>query len=190
MVSMIKDLSPFLRQMVQSPAGVGAIAPSSRILARRMAHEIDPTNGPVVEIGPGTGAITRHILAAGVAPSDLSLFEMNRAFCARLVQKFPDIHVHNRMAQEMGSLGINNLGAVVSGLPLLNMPVQVQQDIAESVFSALKPGAPMIQFTYGTKPPLAPEICARLGLEWSKSRRIWFNLPPATVYVFRQTRTL
>lgn len=187
---MIKNLSPFMRQIIRNPTDVGAVAPSGRALGQHMASKIDPTNGPVVEIGPGTGAITRHILAAGIAASDLALFEMNPHFCARLEQRFPEIRVHNRMAQEMGDLGFNNLGAVVSSLPLLNMPTQVQRAITDCIFSALKPGAPMIQFTYGAKPPLAPEIRSELGLEWSKSPRIWLNLPPATVYMFRQTRTL
>jgi len=183
---MIKNIPLFLHQAISNPSTVGAVIPSSRALGRLMAHQIDPINGPVVEIGSGTGAITRQILAAGISPQNLTLFDLSESFCKRLKQQHPDVSVHNRMAQDMASLGITGLGAVVSGLPLLNMPLDVQMNIAKSVFTALKPGAPMIQFTYGNKPPLAPEVRSELGLEWSSSRRIWFNLPPATVYVFNQ----
>lgn len=183
---MIKNIPLFLHQAMSNPTGIGAVIPSSRALGRLMARQIDPLNGPVVEIGPGTGAITRQILAAGISPQNLTLFDMNKSFCERLKQQHPNVCVHNRMAQDIASLGMVGLGAVVSGLPLLNMPINVQMDIAKCVFSALKPGAPMIQFTYGTKPPLAPEVLSKLGLEWSNSRRIRFNLPPATVYVFSQ----
>jgi len=187
---MNKDIFLFIRQMARSPAGVGAVAPSSRALGRLMASYIDVDAGPVVEIGSGTGAITRQILAAGIAPENLSLFEMNPDFCTRLKQQFQGVAVHNEMAQKMPELGLSNLGAIVSGLPLLNMPNEVQRDIANSVFSALKPGAPLIQFTYGPKPPLAQEIREELGLVHEKTRLIWFNLPPATVYVFRQNTAL
>ncbi len=184
---MIKDLGLFLRQLGGAPADVGAIAPSGPFLGRTMAAKIDIANGPVVEIGPGTGALTKHILAAGVARTDLTLFEMNREFCNLLQEKYPDITVHCRMAQDMKQLGIANLGAVVSGLPLLNMPPEVQHSIASAVFSALKPNAPMIQFTYGPKQPLDESVIQDLNLTWEKSPRTWLNFPPATVYTFRQS---
>ena len=187
---MSKNTFIFLRQMLRSPAGVGAVVPSSRALGRLMSQQITPNSGPVVEIGPGTGAITRQILAAGIKPDQLSLFEMNSEFCTRLKQQFPGVTVHNEMAQEMQALGIRDLGAIVSGLPLLNMPVEVQHSIAKSAFSALKSGAPMIQFTYGPKPPLAVEVRKDLGIFHQKIGSIWLNLPPASVYVFRQTGNL
>lgn len=184
---MIKELGLFIRQMGSAPSDIGAIVPSGPFLGRTMAAQIDPANGPVVEIGPGTGALTKHILAAGVASKDLTLFEMNPKFCDLLQQKHPDLAIHCRMAQDMEELGIKGLGAIVSGLPLLNMPQNVQYSIASAVFKALKPAAPMIQFTYGSKPPIMEQVCNDLGLTWEKSHRIWPNIPPATVYTFRQT---
>ena len=183
---MLGELTRFLGQGLRNPAGVGAVAPSSRALGRRMAEAIDPEAGPVVEIGAGTGALTQEILAAGIRPERLTLLEMNAAFCEDLARRFPGVAVHNRMAQEMPALGLRDLGAVVSGLPLLNMPAETRRAIAAAVFGALAPGAPFIQFTYGGKPPLPAEIRREFGLGWHKSRRIWLNLPPATVYVFRR----
>ncbi len=79
---MIKNIPLFLHQAINNPAGVGAVIPSSRSLGRMMAGQIDPMNGPVVEIGPGTGAITRQILAAGISPQNLTLFDMSQGFIA------------------------------------------------------------------------------------------------------------
>lgn len=185
---MIKEFGLFLHQMGSAPADVGAIAPSGPILARKMASQINLSSGKVVEIGPGTGAITKHILAAGVAKKDLTLFEMNQNFCDLLQKKYPDLHIHCRMAQDMKELGISNLGAIISGLPLLNMPYDVQHSIASAAFAALKPNAPFIQFTYGTKPPLEQGVLDDLGLSWTKIRRVWLNFPPATIYTFRQSQ--
>ncbi len=176
-----------MRQMGSAPSDIGAIVPSGPLLGRTMATRIDPSNGPVVEIGSGTGALTKHILAAGVASKDLILFEMNRKFCDLLQEKYPNLAIHCRMAQDMEELGIKDLGAIVSGLPLLNMPENVQHSITSAAFKALKPTAPMIQFTYGSKPPIMEQVCSDLGLTWEKSPRVWLNLPPATVYTFRQT---
>jgi len=184
---MSKDFFLFLRQTMRSPSGIGAVVPSGRALGRAMASHIDLDNGPVVEIGSGTGAITRQIMAAAIKPDQLSLFEMNPEFCTRLKLKFNGVTVHNKKAQDMSNYWQGELGAVISGLPLLNMPVPVQHEIASSVFCALKPGAPMIQFTYGPKPPLDEQVRDELGLVYTKAERIWFNLPPATVYLFRKS---
>jgi phosphatidylethanolamine/phosphatidyl-N-methylethanolamine N-methyltransferase len=182
----LNDIPLFLRQVRQSPGHVGAVIPSSPVLGRNMAQKIGAAPEHVVEIGAGTGALSREILASGIAPANLTIFEMNSDFCTRLRREFPDVTVHNRMAQDMGMLGIRDVCAVVSGLPLLNMPEEVQMSIAQAVFKALKPGAPMVQFTYGLKPPLARPVREALDLEWTKSRRVWRNLPPATIYTFRK----
>ena len=86
----------------------------------------------------------------------------------------------------MTALGFDNVSTVISGLPLLNMPEDVQEDIVSSVFKTLQPGGCLVQFTYGPKPPIAPEVRATNGLEWRTLKKIWLNLPPAMPYVFSQ----
>lgn len=180
------ELAQFLGQILRDPAGVGAIAPSGPALAREMAARIPGHDRMVVEIGPGSGAISRAILESGLPAAKLALLELNGAFCEGLRRDFPGVAVHNRAAQDMPALGLSGLGAVVSSLPLLNMAPETRRAIADAVFDALAPGAPFIQFTYGARPPLPAETCRALGLRWQRSRRIWLNLPPATVYVFQR----
>lgn len=184
---MPSDLSLFMGQLIRQPEQVVALAPSSRALARKMAQALPRDPGTVIELGPGTGKITRALLDHGVAPADLVCFELNPTFCATLRSRFADIDVREAAAQEMGHIGRDNIGAVVSGLPLLSMPNSVQRAIVGSAFKALRPGGVFIQFTYGPTPPVASSLIRELGLSWRKSSRVWGNLPPARVYTFYRT---
>jgi len=178
------SLPLFFWQLVRHPKNISAIAPSSKRLARQMVSEITPQTGHVVEIGAGTGVITRQILAAGVAPKDLSIVEMNPKFCKALEAQFPDCNILEMDAQNLGELPIKNVGMVISGLPLLSIPEAVQQNIINGAFDLMVEGGKYVQFTYGPKPPIAPEVRERLGLKWHTLNKIWLNLPPAKPYVF------
>lgn len=149
-----------------------------------MAEGLGPRTGRVVEFGPGTGQLTRAILAAGVAPADLSLFELDADFITHLEAHFPGVAVHHLGADRADEVVAPGVGAVVSGLPLLSMPSAVREAIVAAAFRILAPGAPYIQFTYGPKPPLPPDSIEALGLRVEAGRKVWANLPPARVYRF------
>lgn len=185
----MSDLSLFLGQLIRRPTEIRAIAPTASAAAREMARLVTPDMGAVAEIGAGTGTITRAILDRGLAPERLELYELNAAFCERLRTLFPGVKVHNLPAQEMVNVGRRDLDAVISGVPTLPMPDEMQAAIVGAALSMLKPGAPFVQITYGTVPPLSDRVRDRFGLTHSRSHRIWLNLPPAQVYVFRQTRS-
>ncbi|TAG29115.1 MAG: methyltransferase type 12 [Rhodobacterales bacterium] len=178
------DLALFRRRLLQNPKQVSALAPSSRFLARAMAEGLGPKTGRVVEFGPGTGRLTRAILAAGVPARMLELFELDNDFVRHLHQQFPGVTVHHVGADHAGEVVAPGVGAVVSGLPLLSMPPSVREAIVAAAFRILSPGAPYIQFTYGPKPPLPPEAMEKLGLRVEAGAKIWLNLPPARVYRF------
>ena len=182
----MSDLSLFLGQFLRRPAQIRAIAPTGRATAREMARLIRADMTAVAEIGAGTGTITEAILARGLAPERLELYELNAAFCARLRQRFPGVRVHNLPAQEMVNVGQGGLDAVISGVPTLPMPDDLQAAIVGAALRVMKPGAPFVQITYGPVAPLSEAVRRRFGLCHVKSRRIWANLPPARVYVFRQ----
>ena len=90
----------FLRQLISNPREVSAISPSSPWLARAMTERLGPHSGPVAEFGPGTGRLTEAILARGVSPHDLTLFEMNGDFVRHLRHRFPGVHLHHGPAQD------------------------------------------------------------------------------------------
>lgn len=184
----VRDFPLFAVQALRNPVAVMAIAPSSSALAREMVAGIGPETGAVVELGPGTGRITRALLDQGVARDRLTLLERNPAFSQALSERYPGLRVETRDAQDLGLMGLPDQGAVVSGLPLLSMSRASQQAIVGGAFAVLRPGGVFVQFTYGPQPPVAASVVAALGLSVTRSRRIWGNLPPARVYVYRQGR--
>lgn len=181
---MPSDLALFLRQLVRRPQEVVALSPSSAELARAMTDQLSPATGPVAEVGAGTGKLTRAILARGVAPADLTLFELNPDFCAHLRRRFPGVRVLNQGAESLGTACPPGLGAVISGLPLLSMPNEVQMAILQGALALLRPGGRFVQFTYGPVPPVAEEVRQALGLAHERGEKVWGNLPPARVYRF------
>ena len=180
------DIAIFLKQLLRDPRHVGAVLPSSSALSRTMTRDLNADTGHVVELGGGTGRISRAILAAGVRPTDLTILEMNPIFCEALRDKLPGVQVVNRMAQDLPELGLKSVTSIVSGLPLLNMSRNIQHAIVSAAFQTLVPGGSLVQFTYGLRPPLADEVIQVHDLVWQKREKVWANVPPADVYVFRK----
>jgi len=186
---MPSDLALFIRQLVRRPQQVVALSPSSAELARAMTVNLTPATGRVAELGAGTGKLTRAILARGVAPADLTLFELNPDFCTHLRRTFPGVTVLNQGAETLDSTCAPGLGAVISGLPLLSMPNAVQRAILQGAFNRLRPEGRFVQFTYGPRPPLSQEVRQALGLGYDRGEKVWGNLPPARVYHFFRVAT-
>jgi phosphatidylethanolamine/phosphatidyl-N-methylethanolamine N-methyltransferase len=184
--SMFSDLTLFLKQAVLQPKQTSSLVPSSRALAQAMAAPIGPQTGPVVEFGPGTGTITKAILERNIVPQNLTLFEMNPAFAEALHSRYPGVAIHTTGAQNAPDLIPANVGAVISGLPLLSMPRELRRDIVAAAFNILRPDGIMVQFTYGQNAPLTDDGLAALGLRAEKTTKIWGNFPPAQVYILRR----
>ena len=179
----------FLRSWFDNPLRTGAVSPSGPRLARAMAGFIDPAGtGAVIELGPGTGSVTKAIVDRGVSPSRLVLIEFHDEFCELLRKRYPEALVLGGDAYAVRSLLSSRLQepaiAAVSGLPLLIKPPLTRTQLLEDCFSLMRPGAPFIQFTYAVQPPIPPKYAA--GSEISGSKRIWNNLPPARVWAYRQ----
>ena len=151
-----------------------------------MTAGLDPTKGAVIELGAGTGVITQAILDRGIAPHDLHTIEMNPVFHSHLKHHFAGVNHHQMSAADVCDLGLHNVQAVISGLPLLSMPLSLQTAILRGSFAQLARDARYVQFTYGWIPPVARALRDDMGLGWERSARIWFNMPPARVYRFSQ----
>jgi phosphatidylethanolamine/phosphatidyl-N-methylethanolamine N-methyltransferase len=183
----LDDEVRFLSTWLQSPLKTGALSPSSPALAKAMAAEIDPSvPGPIVEIGPGTGPVTEAILARGITPQRLVLVEFNREFCTLLRKRFPGVTVIEgdgyALADTLGEIAGKPLAAVVSSLPLMTRPMPVRLRTLVSALRLLRHGAPFVQFTYAMTAPIPPRP-SRYTI--TASPRIWMNLPPARVWVYR-----
>jgi phosphatidylethanolamine/phosphatidyl-N-methylethanolamine N-methyltransferase len=179
------DVLSFFRSWTRDPLQIGAIVPSGQVLARIIASEITAGCGPVIELGPGTGVFTRALLARGVRESDLTLIESNTSFVPLLQARFPEARVLVADAARLRPLDLHakeKVAAVVSGLPLLAMSPRKVFAILTAVFSCLRSGAALYQFTYGLSCPIRRPYLDRLGLKAIRVGRAIRNVPPATVY--------
>lgn len=183
------DEARFLKSWLDKPLVTGAVSPSGKALARMMARYVDPSqDGLVLEIGPGTGPVTEALIERGVAPSRLVLIEFNQEFVPLLKRRFPGVTVVRGDAyaarQTLDGLLAEPLIATVSSLPLLTKPVRQRVRLLEECFAMSRPGSPFIQFTYGLAPPIPREA---IGLTTAAgSPRVWLNLPPARVWIYRR----
>jgi phosphatidylethanolamine/phosphatidyl-N-methylethanolamine N-methyltransferase len=184
----LDDEVRFLRSWIEKPLHVGAVMPSGRLLARTMAQFVDvKSSGPVVELGPGTGAITSALIEHGVDQKRLVLVEYNPGFCALLRDRYPQAKVVQGDAYTLRDTLWNVMSvradAVVSGLPLVTKPMLTRVRLVRDAFAVLAPGAPFVQFTYSVVPPIPKSLP---GVSTEASERIWMNLPPARVWVYRK----
>ncbi|CCD87911.1 phospholipid N-methyltransferase [Bradyrhizobium sp. ORS 285] len=184
----LDDEVRFLRSWIEKPLHMGAVMPSGRLLARTMAQYVDPHGtGPVIELGPGTGAITNALVEHGVDQKRLVLVEYNPSFCALLRDRYPHAKVVQGDAYRLRDTLWNVLNApasaVVSGLPLVTKPMLTRMKLVRDAFAAMSPNAPFVQFTYSVVPPIPKSLP---GVKTEASERIWMNLPPARVWVYRK----
>ena len=184
----------FLKRWLRQPLAMGALIPSGRLLAEALARKtvsaLGDRLGHVVELGAGTGKVTKALLAAGIEPHRLALIERDSELARFLRGHFQGPQVIEGNAAMLPGLlvanGIEKVAAVVSSLPLLSLPAEVVNGIVQGVFEALPPGGAMIQFTYGPKSPMPRNLTERLGLKAESGSRIWRNVPPAVVWTFRR----
>ena len=184
----LDDEVRFLRSWIEKPLHMGAVMPSGRVLARTMAQYVDVNSrGPVVELGPGTGAITNALIDHGIDQKRLVLVEYNPGFCALLRDRYPHAKVVQgdayRLRDSLWDMLSVPASAVVSGLPLVTKPMLTRLKLIRDAFLALAPGAPFVQFTYSVVPPIPKSLP---GVSTEASERIWMNLPPARVWVYRK----
>jgi phosphatidylethanolamine/phosphatidyl-N-methylethanolamine N-methyltransferase len=184
----LDDEVRFIRSWIERPLSIGAVTPSSKMLARAMARYVDPhSDGPVVELGPGTGPVTAALVESGVDPSRLVLVEFNPAFCRILRARYPDATLVQGDAYSMRrlleTLLMEPAAAVVSGLPLVTKPMRQRLRLIRDAFDLMLPGAPFVQFTYSVASPLPRQLS---GFSVEASERIWMNIPPARVWVYRK----
>jgi phosphatidylethanolamine/phosphatidyl-N-methylethanolamine N-methyltransferase len=184
----------FLKRWLRRPFAVGAVVPSGRLLAEAMARttfaEMTGRDGHVIELGAGTGEVTKALLAAGIPAERLALVERDPELASFLRRHFIGPRIVEgdaaRLPKILAEQGIRSVSAVVSSLPLLSLPADVVRGIVEGVFDALPRGGALVQFTYGPAQPVPRTLSQALRLVGTHGPRIWRNMPPAVVWTFRR----
>lgn len=179
----MKDWLSFVERMARNPRAIGAISPASAALAEGMAAQVDfSTPGRVLELGPGTGAVTRALIRRGLGPDRVLAVEADATFARMLRARFPGLDVVEGDATNARKIeGMGPFNAIISSLPLLNFPVHERAALVSELLKLVPPGAPFVQYSYGLRPPLPRSADLRVTL----ANKVWRNLPPARIWVFQ-----
>ena len=185
---------PFLRGWLRDPMGVGLPFPSSSWTARRLARAaLDaaiPGGGPVLELGAGTGAVTRALVDLGCPVEQLVTIEQDGELCRSLEQRFPGLQVVQGDALALGRTlagGPSSVRVVVSGLPMRAIPSAAAARCYGDAFRVMPSGGAIIQYTYGLRPPVDPRA-TEPALEATFVGREWRNFPPMGIWRYSRAR--
>ncbi|MEO3386915.1 phospholipid N-methyltransferase PmtA [Mesorhizobium sp. CAU 1741] len=178
----------FFKGWIDKPRAVGSIVPTSSVTAKRMASVVNPHSGlPVLELGPGTGVITKAILEAGVKPQSLWSIEYSQDFVEHLRAAYPGVNVVHgdafNLDETLGDNRAMTFDSVVSGVPLLNFPVPQRVAYIEDLLDRIPVGRPIVQLTYGPKSPVPP---GRGNYAVEHFDFIIRNLPPTQLWIYRR----
>ncbi|MEO3812623.1 methyltransferase domain-containing protein [Sphaerisporangium sp. B11E5] len=195
---MANDSAVFFGQFVRSPGTTGAVAPSSRRLARAIASPVPERGEPViVELGPGTGAFTAEIQHRLGGRGHHLAVEINAKLAELLSGRHPGAEIVVDDAAELPRIlaerGLERADAVISGLPWAAFPPAVQDRLLSAITGVLAPEGAFTTFAYVHARTLPPALRFRRLLastfeEVVPSRTVWGNLPPAFVYHARRPR--
>lgn len=180
----------FLQAFLKNPLHVGAISPSSPELARAMLRGLKPTRENIIlELGLGTGAITKFIRQ--IVPDEESYLgiEINREFVVRLKKQFHNLNIVCGSATEAfeihGKSGLGKVGYVVSGIPFVSLPNGVGEGILSEITKFMDAGNCMFrtfQYAHGYYLPPAVKLREFMRKRYGKSKRsalVVKNIPPA-----------
>jgi phosphatidylethanolamine/phosphatidyl-N-methylethanolamine N-methyltransferase len=190
LIAALTDTTVFLQEWFANPQRTGSLAPSSPQLAAAMAHWLpaDPESY-VLELGPGTGAVTEALIKRGLREDRLVAIERNPKMARLLREKFPRAQIIIGDAWHLDHLlrsrrePIESVGAVISSLPLLNFPQAEAEALTQKIRAVLEPEGNWVQYSYhlGKK-----QVRGAASFQLRASKIVWFNFPPARVSVFRK----
>lgn len=208
----LSEVTTFLRQTREAYRTTGSIAPSSRSLARAITRPLARRAAPskVLEVGPGTGALTRRIVSLLRDGEELVLYEINPAFCDYLrsglngANMFP----RRRAKVDVVQAPIQSIARepvfdyVVSSIPFNNFSPETVREMLEAMLAALKPGGYLSYFECAWMRDLKialsePEVSRRvagvkrvigefLARYQVDASVVYLNLPPAYVRHLRK----
>jgi phosphatidylethanolamine/phosphatidyl-N-methylethanolamine N-methyltransferase len=177
----------FFRRWLANPLQMGSVVPSSPALCRRIAGLVarDPGEA-VLELGAGTGVVSRALLEAGVPPERLLVVEIVPDMAEHLRGALPGVDVLCGDAFDLGRVlpkrWYGRIGTAICGIPLVLLPIAEQKRFVDAV-EAVAPGRGFLLYTYCITSPLPHR---RLGLSaWREAWTPW-NVPPASVWRYRR----
>lgn len=173
----------FLRRWLAHPLRMGSVVPSSQALCRRLVrHGWPPAETVVLELGAGTGVVSRAFLDAGLQPERLVVVELDSILARHLRDSLPGVTVIEGDARMLADLlparFRDRIGSVICGIPLVLLPLAEQKRFT-CAMEAVAPGRGFLHFSYCVTSPLSGR---KLGLQQRREAWTPLNVPPASVW--------
>jgi phosphatidylethanolamine/phosphatidyl-N-methylethanolamine N-methyltransferase len=189
-IAALADSTVFLREWIANPQHTGSVMPSSPLLASAMARWLprDPESY-VLELGPGTGAVTDALLKRGLREDRLVAIENNPNLAKLLQKKYPRALIIAGDAWHLDTLlaglpePVKSVGAVISSLPLLNFSKEQAAGLAQKIRLILDPRGRWVQYSYHI---IKDRSRGADDFRLVASKIVWWNFPPARVHVFQK----
>jgi phosphatidylethanolamine/phosphatidyl-N-methylethanolamine N-methyltransferase len=183
-----RDRLLLLKLWLRAPLTIATWGPSSPAMAEAFARHVDPAaTDPVLELGAGTGPVTRAILARGLPPERLILVEKIPELCALLRGRFPGTTVIEGDAAQIGptleALGVTRLALAISTLPIVWFPIGAQRAIVDACFARMGPDGRFLQMTNQMASPLPRR---RLGLVGKAFAHVWQDVLPTSAWAYQR----
>jgi len=185
----MKENLQFLQAFLKNPLKVGAIAPSSDDLAAEMLNGIVPDdNNIVLELGVGTGALTKHFKRIIPSRDSYLGIELDSDLVRSLNRRYPDMNIVCGDAAEAYKIhvesGLGKVRYLACCLPFVSLPKEVSDEILAEITKFMDVGCElrMFQYAHGYHLPVARKLRERLRDRYGKSRRsplVLKNFPPA-----------
>jgi phosphatidylethanolamine/phosphatidyl-N-methylethanolamine N-methyltransferase len=184
------ETTTFFASWLRNPLGIAAVLPSGPAVADACAAQLDlARDGAVLELGAGTGSLTRGLLRRGCPPERVIALERERELLRVLRASVPGIRAVAADATQLGAvldrMGERSIAAVLSSLPIKWFPLETQRTIVEQCFDRLGPGGRIVQITNAFASPLP---CAPLGIEGREVSRVWRNAVPVQIWSYASKR--
>jgi len=187
----------FFKRWLKHPLQMGTFAPISARLAKVAASHVDDPSDLIVEIGAGTGRLTRALLSGGVNPKNLALVELDPEFCGFLRETLGDLPACKKAIPHIIEGDATNLpeiippsfrgkvSVVVCAIPFMSFSEAFREQVVGSVFKVLKPGGTLLHVTYSPKSPIA----FMKNIKQEKAASLWFNFPPGFVWKYQNAES-
>lgn len=183
----------FFKRWIKSPLQLGTFAPISNSLAKKATISIMNyvnKNSNILEVGAGTGKLTRELLKSGVDEKNIKTIELDVDFHKFLEKNIPNVHHINGNAFDVDKLikkdWLENVDVIVSVIPLMYMSESDRNKLTKKLFQSVGKNIPIIHVTYNPSSPLKNNK----DIKSSRLHSVWFNFPPGFVWMYEETNKI
>ncbi len=179
----------FFRRFLKNPRQLGTVAPITKRFSDTVAKTTAPQhNQIVVEVGAGTGRLTRSLLNSGVQPKNLYAIELDKDLCDFMKKTIPQINIIHGDAKNVSSLLpqeiVENVDVVYSVIPLMYLEKNLREEIVNACFDVMKLNAAFYQVTYSCISPLKNSDL----FTGTRIKSHWMNIPPGFVWSYQKKK--